>query len=85
MGVDGKYGRVSTERGTIAHDEPVVVFRAQDQTLPQLLRLYHTLCLSQGSPQRHLDRITKTISEVEAWQSHHYTKIPTSDMLDSNS
>ena len=30
MGIDAKYGRVTTERGDIGEDEPVVVFRAQD-------------------------------------------------------
>jgi hypothetical protein len=34
VAVDRKYGRVTTERGTIGEDEPVIVFRAQSSSWP---------------------------------------------------
>ena len=82
MGIDGKYGRVETERGTIGEDEPVVVFRAQDKLLTRVLEYYHDLCNDAGSPLHHLARIQDTIYEVKLWQDYSQTKIPTSDMLD---
>lgn len=82
MGIDGKYGRVTVERGTIGENEPVVVFRAQDRMLPYILLAYYEVCQQEGSPRHHLDRIEKTRQEVAEWQQSHFTKVPTSDMLD---
>lgn len=81
MGVDRKYGHVTTQRGDIGGDEPVVVFRAQDRLLPELLVIYRTLCETAGSPRHHLYGIDRSIETVEAWQSNHPTKTPSSDML----
>lgn len=78
MGIDGKYGRVTTERGDIGEDEPVIVFRAQDRVLPSLLVVYRTLCEHRGSPQRHLDLIDGAVAAIEEWQENHRTKVPES-------
>jgi hypothetical protein len=83
MAIDNKYGRVDVEHGTIAADEPVVVFRAQDQLLPALLEAYAELCRSAGSPPVHLVGIASARARVEAWQSEHYTQTPRSDGLQS--
>jgi hypothetical protein len=68
MAYDGKYGRVTTEFGDIGEGEPVIVFRAQDGTLPNLLAHYLMLCSKAGSPRKHLDIILDTIERVQAWQ-----------------
>lgn len=81
MGVDGKYGRVTLEHGTIGEHEPVVVFRAQDQLLPLVLQAYRELCVKAGSPQRHLDLIDRTVDEVLVWQAQNPFKVPSSDSL----
>jgi hypothetical protein len=78
MGIDGKYGRVTTERGTIGEDEPVIVFRAQDRLLPKLLKVYKIMCELAGSPQRHLDLIHESAMTIKAWQTENYTKTPES-------
>lgn len=78
MGYDGKYGRVTLERGTIGENEPVVVFRAQDRLLPKLLKIYKILCELAGSPQHHLDLIHESAMRVKAWQEANYTKTPES-------
>jgi len=57
MALDGKYGRVTLERGDIGEDEPVVVFRAQDALLPKVLDWYATECLKAGSPRHHVDLV----------------------------
>lgn len=79
MGIDTKYGRVTTERGSIGEDEPVVVFRAQDKLVPKLLAYYHLFCLRAGSPRRHLDAILDARDAVERWQASHRTQVPRSD------
>lgn len=79
MGIDGKYGRVTTEFGTIGEDEPVVVFRAQDKLLPKLLKIYKILCELAGSPQHHLDLIHESAMTIKEWQSSHHTQIPNSN------
>lgn len=79
MGYDRKYGNVATEFGNIGKDEPVVLFRAQDMTLPKLLAYYHLFCLKAGSPRRHLSIILDTKEYVEQWQSKNPTKIPASE------
>lgn len=78
MPVDLKYGRVTVERGTIGDDETVVIFRAQDALLPELLGLYRVLCATHGCPDRHIDAITDAKRAVEAWQRDNPTKNPES-------
>ena len=80
MGIDSKYGEVTTEFGTIGDDEPVVVFRAQDRLLPKLLKIYKIMCELAGSPQHHLDLIHETAMTVKAWQTSHFNRTPNSDL-----
>lgn len=84
MGIDGKYGRVTTEHGNIGHDEPVIVYRAQDELLPEILMHYRLLCKKAGSPERHIDAIMDTLLNVVRWQTKHHTKTPTSDGYQTN-
>lgn len=79
MAIDNKYGRVTLERGDIGEDEPVVVFRATDVLLPQVLGYYHLFCLKNGSPRHHLDLILDTRTNVMRWQDDNGARVPTSD------
>ncbi len=79
MAIDNKYGRITLEHGDIGEDEPVVVFRAQDQLLPKLLAYYHLFCLRVGSPRKHLDLILDSRDQIEDWQTRNITQIPRSD------
>ena len=80
MGIDIKYGRVTTEFGDIPDDEPVVVFRAQDENLLGLLSAYLFMCSENDSPRSHLDKILDARDVVLDWQVHnsHRTKVPDS-------
>lgn len=69
-------GRVTTERGDIGDDEPVVLFRGQDQLLPDLLRKYLLDCIDAGSPIGHLKKIREVLSQIEEWQAVNRTKVP---------
>ena len=79
MGYDRKYGEVKTEYGTIGEDEPVVVFRAQDMLLPDVLAYYAEACRHAGSPPRHVDIVNDTRDAVIKWQNKNQTKIPSSE------
>lgn len=81
MAYDRKYGVVKMERGTVGTEEPVVVFRAQDQTLPDLLLEYVSLCITRGSPREHIDIILDTRAVIIDWQHSHLSqvKVPRSE------
>lgn len=79
MAYDRKYGRVTLENSTIGEDEPVVVFRAQDKLLPQVLDFYATLCGAAGSPENHINMVGLARRYVAAWQEDHHTQVPTSE------
>jgi len=81
MGIDRKYGKVTTEFGNIGEDEPVVVFRAQDILLQSLLAYYSFLCMKAGSPKRHLDIIFNTATAVLEWQTKNVelVRVPNSE------
>ena len=79
MGYDRKYGKVTLEHGNIGEDEPVVVFRARDIVLPEILAYYVLRCLKKGSPRRHINIILNTLDVIKEWQSKNTTKIPDSE------
>lgn len=79
MAIDSKYGYITTEKGNIGDNEPVVVFRAQDTLVPTLLAYYHLFCLQAGSPRRHLDMILDARDRIKAWQERNHTQVPRSD------
>lgn len=85
MGYDLKYGRVTTERGSIGDEEPVVVFRAQDEILPMLLDWYRLECTRRGSPVRHLHAIDDARAAVVDWQQGGHTQVPRSATYESPS
>lgn len=78
MGFDGKYGRVTTEFGDIPDDEPVMVFRAKDQTLPYLLDHYLRLCRDARSSEHHLNLVRQARARIELWQRVNGARVPVS-------
>lgn len=78
MAIDSKYGVIAIPGSTIADNEPVFVIRAQDKlAVPAMLR-YRELCVEAGSPQRHIDRVSEAIMQVQNWQAENYTQVPKS-------
>lgn len=78
MAIDGKYGRVTLEKGTVGEDEPVIVFRAQDKLLPEVLNAYMRLAIHAGCPERHLEAIEDAKNAIEDWQKDNPTQVPQS-------
>jgi hypothetical protein len=84
VAIDNKYGRVMTEHGNIGEDEPVFVFRAQDNLLSEILRYYTQLCWESGCPSNHLDSIDASVERIKAWQASNYTQTPESANYDKD-
>lgn len=79
MAVDGKYGRVTFEKEPhtpIPDDEPVFIFRAQDDLAAQVILFYGRLCAKEGSPDSHTDAIMEAYDRFVEWKEDHATKIP---------
>jgi hypothetical protein len=79
MGFDSKYGLVETEHGDIPADEQVVVFRARDVCLPDLLKSYYVLCKNRESPERHLALIQKEWEDIAQWQEQNIDRVKVPD------
>ena len=75
MGYDRKYGKVTTEHGNIGENEPVVVFRAQDITLPDVLDDAMKRANAAGSPVRHIAILVNTRNTILNWQDKNPEKI----------
>ena len=48
MGEDGKYGKITTERGGISEGEPCFILRGQDIFAAHVVRIYAALRRSAG-------------------------------------
>lgn len=68
---DLKYGHVTLEHGTVPEDEPVVVFRASDQLLPEMLHGYASACEEAGSSDFHVAATDAARQRVLDWQASH--------------
>jgi hypothetical protein len=79
MAIERKYGRVTTERGDIPADEPVIVFRARDAQLCPMLSAYFELCKRAGAGHFHLQVIEQTYTEMADWQEAHPDQVHTPD------
>ena len=82
MGIDGKYGHVEFpdhDWVTIGEDEPVIVFRAQDNHATEVIKFYRKLCVSSEAPQHHLDLIDRTLKTFKDWKQDNTVKDPDSN------
>lgn len=75
MGYDRKYGKVTTEFGSIPETEPVIVFRARDVTLPGVLLSAIKKATVVGSPSRHIELLLNTFKEITLWQYDNLDKL----------
>ena len=81
--IDGKYktdGNVTKLDGTpIPDDEPLVLFRAKDKLLPQLLEDYNKLCQDAGCQAQQVETLGPLIQQVKDWQATHQDKVKLPD------
>lgn len=69
MPIDRRYGRVTLEHGDIPDDELVVVFRAEDRLLPDLLTIYAEMCARAGEPAVYTAGVALARDEIMEWQA----------------
>jgi hypothetical protein len=79
MAFDRKYGTIPIEG--IPDDEPVIVFRAQDQTTPNVIVAAIKLAVMAGADLGHVASLLRAKVEIERWQqtSAGRTKVPDTD------
>lgn len=71
------YNPIQDPRGLIPEDEPVMLFRAQDKHLPDILLRYLSLLHQDGNPdERLLELVGDHLQAVRKWQSKHKPKKP---------
>ena len=75
MNKDRKYGEVKTEFGNFIDGEPLFVCRARDVLLPDVLSAYSKLCVSLGSPQKHIALIDQLRQEILDWQEENRSMV----------
>lgn len=66
MAIERKYGKVTTEKGSIHPEEPVIIFRGQDKYASAVVRFYATLVASHGDVEM-AKEAHKTADALEAW------------------
>jgi hypothetical protein len=76
MAQENKYGKITTERGSIPEDEPVFLLRAQDVAALPTLGDYLENCRAAGASQAHMDGISSAIHRFHDWQESHTAKVP---------
>lgn len=76
MAAEGKYGRVTTSKGSIGEDEPVFLLRARDSLAAEAIDYYRIRCAQEGSSQEHRDDLSEVLQVFEAWQGKNGTRVP---------
>ena len=81
--IDGKYktdGNLTKMDGTpIPDDEPLVLFRAKDKLLPQVLENYKKLCQDAGCQPHQVETLGPMIQRVKDWQTANSGKVKLPD------
>lgn len=65
---DGKYGEVTTERGSFHPGEPVFVLRAADLSAPQAICDYAAHCFALGCTEAHYYGCLAAARRLKDWQ-----------------
>lgn len=70
MAIDAVLGEVTTEKGDIPADEPVVVLRGSDPVAPTVLDALR-LELKRADRHQESERTRKVMHYVDGWQAMH--------------
>ena len=77
--IDGKYktnGNITKMDGTpIPDDEPLILFRAKDKLLPQVIENYKKLCQDAGCQPQQIETLGQLIQQVKDWQAANPDKV----------
>lgn len=76
MSIEGKYGTVITEFGSIGQDEPVFLLRARDALAVKTISDYWIRAIDAGCSQGFQDSLSGVMETFLAWQEENETKVP---------
>lgn len=76
MARESKY---SLEVPQIPEDEPIILFRAQDITVPTLLEVAAVVAEASGSPKVYAEHMRAIRTNVIAWQTRNRDKVKAPD------
>lgn len=81
MGYDWKYGNVTTERGTIAPDEPVFIIRGRDVSAPDAIDAYAEVAAANGADETLCATAHERADSIRDWQLQRpdVVKVPSID------
>lgn len=74
-----KYGAVTTERGRFHEGEPVIIFRAADMMIVELIIEYALRCYRAGSPFAHVSAVLDRAKLFLEWQAANEGKVKLPD------
>jgi len=77
--ISGKYGRVTTERGTFHDGEPVFILRASDKGALAALSRYRNNVEESNAPREFLDSLDKLILDFTEWRVSNKDKVKNPD------
>ena len=81
--IDGKYktdGNITKMDGTpIPDDEPLILFRAKDKLLPQVIENYKKLCQDAGCQPQQVESLGPLVQQVKDWQTANAGKVKLPD------
>ena len=81
--IDGKYktdGNITKMDGTpIPDDEPLILFRAKDKLLPQVIENYKRLCQAAGCQPQQVESLGPLVQQVKDWQTANAGKVKLPD------
>lgn len=75
MAYDLKYGKVSTTLGDIPEDELVMVFRAKDALVPNMLDEYLKLAIEAGCTPGFQTKVAMMRGALRTWQIEHEDRV----------
>lgn len=77
------YQHIQDETGRIAQDEPVILFRAQDQHFVRILIHYRRFVAASAKPDPNiLEALDVHIQRASDWQHRNKTKFPDMNRMD---
>jgi hypothetical protein len=77
---DWKYGQVTTERGTIAPDEPVFVIRGRDMSAPDAIDAYASAAALHGADDELVSVVHERAEAMREWQRQHPDSLKVPDI-----
>jgi hypothetical protein len=77
--MDEKYGKVLTERGDIAEDEPLFIIRGQDAAAVPAIRAYALKASYAGASDEFVQQVEQQAEAISQWQKANPDRVKVPD------